>query len=268
MYWLFMDISPWPPASHRCLRRHPDLLTCRAYRESSSLAAHTSWCDNKPHQWPLCVCMDSSTFLLHLEKPCIPSRRARWRITPPLWLTFKALPWGLPSYPGARLPLLAAAGQAASHAFKWTRLSWCLRPLSPAWTVRLASPCFFKLSGMMPPKGIKEHLSSTPPKYKAQHRVKQGVAVEEVLNRLLIHGSAHFSSAFSLLTGPTAALTAPLASQTHAHPSVFLSLQIKQPPPKLNVSRSGFLCRPESPISKRIPEDFQLPVQTSPSSVS
>lgn len=154
MYWLcYVIISPWPPASHRCLRRTPDLLTCRAYRESSSLAAHTSWCDNKPVS-PLCVCMDSSTFLPSREAPV--SQAGEPGITPPLWLTFKALPWGLPSCPGARLPCWQLHGQRITCSSG--RLSWCLRPLPPAWTVRLASLfCFFSFSGkMMPPKGIKE----------------------------------------------------------------------------------------------------------------
>lgn len=180
-----MDISPWPPASHRCLRQHPDLLTCRAYRESTSLAAHTRRCDNKPVS-PLCVCTDSSTFLPYLKRPLYPKQESQVMHHP--------TPSGGPSRPfrGACPPAQGPAflvgscmvnGITCLQADGWAGASGHSRQPGPFTS---PAPCFFSFSGnMMPPKGIKEHLSSTPQKYKAQrteikaHRMKQGVPVEE-----------------------------------------------------------------------------------------
>lgn len=179
-----MDISPWPPASHRCLRRHPDLLTRRAYRESTSLAAHTRPCDNKPVS-PLCACTDSSTFLPCLERPLYSKENQVAHCLLPLWLTFQALPWGLPSCPGAHLPCWQLHGQRHHMPSKWTAGLVPQAALNQPGPFTSPAPCFFSFSGkMMPPKGIKEYFSSTPPKYKAQrteikaHRIKQGVLVE------------------------------------------------------------------------------------------
>ena len=135
-----MDILPWPPAPHRCLRWHPDLLTYRAYRESTSPGAHMRWWDNKPVS-PLFVCTDSSTFLLYLKRPLYSkeeNQTAHCLLS--LRLTFKALLWGLPTCPGALMP--SAVGSRRDKGITCLaggRLGWRLTPPSPARTIPLAS---------------------------------------------------------------------------------------------------------------------------------
>lgn len=114
-----MDISPWPPASHRCLRQHPDLLTCRAYRESTSQqptrgGVTTSLCHR-------CVCARIPAHSSRISRgPCIPSRRARWCITPPPLVDLQGPSVGPALLPRGPPAWLAAAWSAASHAFKRT----------------------------------------------------------------------------------------------------------------------------------------------------